>query len=156
VVGVLLALFACPCSTLCSANLLGGLLDSAARRTVTSIGLFGSTVRSTTLATPPCIRFGIRHQNRAERGTLETSITDFQAKIKRAISFTVRNGVYLPLSGCYPQHRAAFSGIQNSSNSELSGVLAVEPKAVHTNSVLLFPLRLFQLVSGLRFLVPRL
>ena len=67
-VGVLLALFAC--STLCSAHLLGGLFDSAARKTVTSIGLFGSTARSTTLATPPCIRFGIRHQNRAERGTL--------------------------------------------------------------------------------------
>ena len=68
-VGVLLALFAC--STLRTAHLLGGLLDSAARKTVTSIGLFGSTARSTTLATPPCIRFGIRHQNRAERGTLD-------------------------------------------------------------------------------------
>ena len=53
-----------------ASRLLGGLLDSAARKTVTSIGLFGSTARSTTLATPPCIRFGIRHQNRAERGTL--------------------------------------------------------------------------------------
>ena len=66
--GILLALFAC--STICSAHLLGALLDSAARKTVTSIGLFGSTARSTKLATPPCIRFGIRHQNRAERGTL--------------------------------------------------------------------------------------
>jgi hypothetical protein len=59
------------CSTLRTAHLVGGLLDSAARKTVTSIGLFGSTARSTTLATPPCIRFGIRHQNRAERGTLD-------------------------------------------------------------------------------------
>ena len=65
---VLLALFGC--STLCSAHLLGGLLGSAARKAVTSTGLFGSAARSATLATPPCIRFGIRHQNRAERGTL--------------------------------------------------------------------------------------
>ena len=70
--GILLALFAC--STICSAHLLGALLDSAARKTVTSIGLFGSTARSTKLATPPCIRFGIRHQNRAERGTLKTPL----------------------------------------------------------------------------------
>ena len=60
-----------------ASRLLGGLLDSAARKTVTSIGLFGLTARSTTLATPPCIRYGIRHQNRAESGTLvETGCKD--------------------------------------------------------------------------------
>jgi len=65
---VVLALFGC--STLCPAHLLGGSLGSAARKAVTATGLFGSAARSATLATPPCIRFGIRHQNRAERGTL--------------------------------------------------------------------------------------
>ena len=60
-----ISLFAC--STLCSAHLLGGLLDSAARKTVTSVGLFGSAARSTALATPPLysVRYSTSKSRRA-------------------------------------------------------------------------------------------